>query len=122
MTLCLVAYCYLGNFLIWEGVPMYNNNLTEKKRTELIEKILNHQVQGEVYILTPGRIWKSLVLKEFNKVYSGELSVEELLNNLEKIGVKYNQKHSLVRYPVEDCLRYIGKLSKKPLNESRLSS
>ncbi|MCM3092202.1 MULTISPECIES: hypothetical protein [unclassified Cytobacillus] len=91
----------------------------EKKREEeqkkrLVEKVLSYQYQGEVYILTHGRIWKSLVLKYFKKVDSGELSIEQLLQLLEeKGGVKYGQSYKLVRYPIEECLNYIAKLSKK---------
>lgn len=91
--------------------------LKTDKKQELINSILNHPVQGEVYILTPGRIWKALVLKYFNKVKRGEVSINELITILEeKGGVKYGQKHSLVRYPIEECLKYISKLSKQDLD------
>lgn len=86
------------------------------KKQELIEKILSHPVQGEVYIITQGRIWKSVVLRHFNKVHKGELTVDDLVQQLEsRYGVKYAQKHSLVRYPVAECLRYISKISNTPL-------
>lgn len=89
---------------------------TDKKQ-EKIEKILNHPVQGEAYILTQGRIWKAIVLRYFNKINKGELTIDELVQQLEsRYGVKYAQKHSLVRFPVEECLRYISKISNTPLN------
>lgn len=89
----------------------------DTKKREKVEKILNHQVQGEVYIQTPGRIWKALVLKNFNKFQSGELGIMELIEYLEtKGGVKFNQKHSIVRYPIEECLQYIAKIANKPLD------
>lgn len=94
---------------------MYDE-IDKEKRRKQVEKILNHQVKGEVYIITPGRLWKAIVLKYFNKVQRGELSVKELVKLLEtKYGVKYAQKHNLVRYPIEDCLKYIAKVSKKPI-------
>ena len=91
--------------------------LDKDKKQKLINRIINHQVQGEAYIITTGHIWKSMVLKQFNKVQRGEMSVLDLVNWLEiKGGVKFAQKHQLVRYPVEECLKYIAKISKKNLN------
>lgn len=91
-------------------------NLDEKKRREMTESILKRHFQGEVYILTPGKIWKTLVLRYFNKVKRGELSVEQLVILLEsKGGVRYAQKHSLVRYPIEECLSFIAKITKQTL-------
>lgn len=93
-----------------------NNRTAKDTRREMIEKIITHSVSGEVYILTPGRVWKSLVLKYFNKVKGGELSVDELIIQLEnKCGVKYGQKHHLVKYPVTECLIYISKITKQSI-------
>lgn len=93
------------------------------KKRDKIEKILNHQVQGEVYIQTPGRIWKALVLKNFNRFQSGELGIMELIEYLEtKGGVKFNQKPSLVKYPIEECLQYIAKIANKQLSNKDESS
>ncbi|RID82604.1 hypothetical protein [Mesobacillus zeae] len=89
-------------------------SIEQEKRMKMIEKILNHQVQGEVYILTPGRVWKSLVLKYFNKLKSGEMTIDELVILMEdKGGVKYGQSYKLVRYPVEELIRYIAKIAKQ---------
>ncbi|MCU1808265.1 hypothetical protein NVV31_23115 [Cytobacillus firmus] len=86
----------------------------EDQRKKLVDKVLSHQYQGEVYILTPGRIWKSLVLKYYQKVDKGEISIEQLVLLLEeKGGVKYGQSYKLVRYPIEECWNYIDKLAKK---------
>lgn len=86
----------------------------EDQRKKLVEKVLSHQYQGEVYMLTLGRIWKSLVLKYYKKVDKGEISIEQLVLLLEKKGgVKYGQSYKLVRYPIEECLNYIDKLAKK---------
>jgi hypothetical protein len=95
-----------------------NMRAEEKEKTQkLTEKVLNHQVQGEVYILTQGRIWKAIVLRYFNKVQRKEMTVMELVQILEtKFAVKYTQKHSLIRYPVEACLKFIAKIANKPLD------
>ncbi|RHW36060.1 hypothetical protein D1B31_18450 [Neobacillus notoginsengisoli] len=88
----------------------------ESKRQKITEAIFNRQYQGEVYILTPGRVWKSLVIKHFNKVKRGELSLDELVLLLEtKGGVKFAQKHSLVRYPIKECLYFIAKMTKQDI-------
>lgn len=93
-----------------------NTKAASNSRREMIEKIINHSVSGEVYILTPGRVWKSLVLKHFNKIKRGELSVDELLVFLEsKCGVKYGQKHHLVKYPISEFLLYISKTTKQTI-------
>lgn len=85
----------------------------QKKRKEMLVTILNHQVQGEAFILTEGIIWKSIVLNHFNKVKRGEITVEQLVVILEqKYNVKYTQKHSLVKYPIQEMINYIAKVTK----------
>lgn len=71
-------------FLRLEGEEMLAKDLKmdEKKRREMTESIINRQYQGEVYILTPGKIWKTLVLKHFNKVKRGDMSLDELISFL----------------------------------------
>jgi len=91
------------------------NKTAADARKEMMDKIIQHTVQGEVYILTPGRVWKSLVINHFNKVKRGELTVDELIIKLENSGVKYGQKHHLVKYPVTECLKYISKVTKQSL-------
>jgi hypothetical protein len=45
-----------------------NMRAEAKEQTQkLTEKVLNHQVQGEVYILTQGRIWKAIL--HYDKPY-----------------------------------------------------
>lgn len=88
----------------------------QARRKKLLNQILNHQVQGEAFILTDAITWKGIVLKHFKKIQSGQMTVEELVVQLEtKYGVKYTQKHSLVKYPIEEFLKYIAKVTKQPL-------
>lgn len=105
----------LGSFCIGgEHMLAFEKKREEEQRKKLVEKVLSHQYQGEVYILTPGRIWKSLLLKYYKKVDKREISIEQLVLLLEeKGGVKYGQSYKLVRYPIEECLNYIDKLAKK---------
>jgi hypothetical protein len=95
--------------------------LDKEKKKKKIEQILNHTVQGEVYILTQGRTWKLIVLNHFNnKFQKGEMTLIELVQLLEtKYSVKYTQKHSLVKYPIEECLQYIARISNKTLELKR---
>jgi hypothetical protein len=94
--------------------------IDKEKKREKIEKIMNHTVQGEVYILTQGRTWKMIVLNHFNRIQKGEMTLMELVQILEsKYSVKYTQRHSLVRYPIEECLQYIAKISNKTLELKR---
>lgn len=89
------------------------STIREKRRKEKVNCILNHRVDGESFIATSGRIWKAIVLRHFNQVYRGELTVDELVDILEKrYGVKYVQKRSLVKYPIQETLKYIAKISK----------
>ena len=92
-----------------------NKKLDKEKRAQMIQQVIDHQVVGEAYINTPANVWKLLVLKNFKKVQSGELSVEALVKLLESQGVNFEQKPTLVYYPVEDCLKYISKLSKQTI-------
>ncbi|MEG6533258.1 MULTISPECIES: hypothetical protein [Bacillati] len=94
---------------------MTENERKQMKRRKLLKQILNHQVQGEAFIITEGMTWKSIVLNHFNKVQRGELTIEQLVVLLEKrYNVKYAQKHSLVRYPIQEMIDYIAKVTKKP--------
>lgn len=89
----------------------------DKKKKDLIEKILNHRVQGEGYITTSGRVWKALVLKHFNKIHCGELTLDALVFLLElKEGVIYSENRNLVKYPIQECLIYISKICNRPIN------
>lgn len=89
--------------------------IAKKKRNEKIELILNHQVMGEVYIAPPARQWKRLVLKQYNKVEAGEMTLKELCLYLQKNGVVFLQSLSLVQYPVTELLYFIAKVSKRDL-------
>lgn len=94
--------------------------IDKEKKKKKIEMILNHTVQGKVYILTHGHTWKMIVLNHFNKIQKGEMTLMELVQILEsKYSVKYTQKHSLVRYPIEECLQFIAKISNKTLELKR---
>lgn len=82
--------------------------LNDKRKREKIEKILNHSVTGEGYILTAPRIWKEIVLRNFNRVQRNELSIGEVIDLLESEGVRFNQSKALIFYPVNECLQYIA--------------
>lgn len=56
------------------------------RKKKLVENVLSNQYQGEVYILTPGRIWKSLVLKYYKKVDMEQISIEKLVHLKKKEG------------------------------------
>ncbi|MFS1519507.1 hypothetical protein V1503_24070 [Bacillus sp. SCS-151] len=90
----------------------------QKKKEEQMEIILNHYVDGEVYISTPSKVWKQIVLNHFNKVYRNELTVDELLTLLQREGVQFNQSLKLVRYPVVECLRFISACCNKDIDIS----
>lgn len=109
----LTTFSALQNICGKETGPLQiSKAIKEKRRKEKIKQILNHRVNGEGFILTSGRIWKAIVLRHFNKVYRGELTVDDLVDILEiRYGVKYAQKRTLVKYPIEETLKYIAKVS-----------
>ncbi|WP_179863959.1 hypothetical protein [Bacillus pseudomycoides] len=90
-------------------------HLQKKKRQEKLDMIYNHTVQGEGYFQSPSYNWKSIVIQYFNKIQRKEMTVEQLVNLLEKEGVKFSQPKALIHYPVIDCLKYIAKVSKENL-------
>lgn len=109
----------LGSFFAFGGIKGMAKEfkVDEKKRKEMTDCIINKQFHGEVFIITRGIIWKTLVLRYFNQVKRGELSIDELVIILEKNrGVKYAQKHSLVRYPILECLHFIAKVTKQTID------
>lgn len=108
----------MGVFLQIIGgfVMNYEDIITVKKKNEKIEMILNHSVTGEAYILTSPRDWKRKVLNNFNRIYRKEMSIPQLVDLLEKEGVRYLQAKTLVIYPIKECLEYIAKVSNKSLD------
>ncbi|PMC36415.1 hypothetical protein CJ195_15925 [Bacillus sp. UMB0899] len=56
-----------------------------KKKAEKRELILNHQVDGEAYILSSSYKWKNIVLINFNKIKRKEMTLEECLKFIAKI-------------------------------------
>jgi hypothetical protein len=87
-----------------------------------LKRFLSSSSGRSIYPYTKSN-WNALVLRYFNKVKRGELSIVELVTLLEtKGGVKYQQKHSLVRYPIEELIHYIAKLSNQNLNTENISS
>lgn len=88
----------------------------KKKRQELLRRILNHQVVGELYISTSPSVWKSITLKYFNKIHRKEMDIEKLMDVLEKQGIVFNQKRELVFYPIREYLLYIAKITKKDID------
>ncbi|MED4269025.1 hypothetical protein P9199_01820 [Geobacillus stearothermophilus] len=87
-----------------------------KKRQERKEKILNHKVDGEMYINGNPRKWKELVLYKFNAVYRKEMTLEQLLEYLKRNNITFNQSKKLVIYPIREFLLYIAKEVGKDLN------
>ncbi|MBE7122942.1 hypothetical protein CN931_14485 [Bacillus sp. AFS054943] len=85
--------------------------LKEKKRQQKFDMVFNHSVQGEGYILSPSHKWKTIVLQNFNKIQRNEMTVEQLVDLLEKEGVEFTQHKSLINFPVLECLNYIAKIS-----------
>lgn len=92
---------------------MIDEYIKQKKKKEMIEKILNHSVNGESYFKTPAKIWKAVVLRKFNAVYKNEISVHDLIEILKKEGIEFTQNDKFIYYPVNELLVYIGKLSNK---------
>lgn len=81
-----------------EGVALTNKELVErKKRQETLRNIINHRVIGEGYITTSASVWKSIVLKYFNKVYRNEMNVSHIMEILERQGVVFNQQRELIK-------------------------
>lgn len=91
-------------------------NLEEKIRRQKFEQIINRQVEGEGFISTPPRVWKGILIKNFNKVQRKEITIYQLLDKLKEEGVVFLQKDSLVKYPVIEYLKHITKVSKKDID------
>ncbi|MDC3424233.1 hypothetical protein NC797_06890 [Aquibacillus sp. 3ASR75-11] len=92
-----------------------SQQLEARKKNEKIEMVLNHSVEGEAFILSPGWEWKKIVLNYFNRVQQKDLTVEKLLQILKSKGVVFGQKDTLVQYPVIKCLEYIAKISNQEI-------
>lgn len=107
----VLAFCVnMGGYTM-----LSKESVEKKKRQETLQKILNHQVVGEIYISTSPSVWKSLTLKYFNKIYRKEMDIIELMDTLEKQGIIFNQKRTLVIYPIREYLYYIAKETKKEI-------
>jgi hypothetical protein len=93
----------------------YERQLEIKKRHAKVQAIINHTVEGEGYINATSKEWKNIVLKKFNHIQRKEWTIENLVDHLESEGITFNQSKSLIVYPVRECLLYISKVAKKPL-------
>ncbi|MGN7299553.1 hypothetical protein [Ferdinandcohnia sp. SAFN-114] len=100
----------------------FENELLSKKRNEKIELIINHQVEGEAFIISSSHHWKRIVLQNFNRIYRNEIGINELLKVMQEHGVVFAQKDSLVRYPVLECLNFIAKQSNEKLEISEVKN
>lgn len=86
-------------------------HLQKKRKQEKLDMIYNHAVQGEGYFQSPSSYWKNIVVQHFNRIQRKEMTVEQLVNFLEKEEIKFSQPKSLIQYPVVECLKYIAKVS-----------
>ncbi|MGE6755999.1 hypothetical protein ACQKFO_21595 [Rossellomorea sp. NPDC071047] len=93
----------------------YEQRLEIKKRQAKVQAIINHTVEGEGYINATSKEWKNIVLKKFNHIQRKEWTIEKLVDHIEAEGITFNQSKSLIVYPVRECLLYISKVAKKPL-------
>jgi hypothetical protein len=99
-----------------ERKNVFENAEMKRKRNEFKETVLNHKVSGELYIITPARVWKSYVLRHFNKIITKKVSVPELVTLLElQHGVVYQQEHTKVQYPILEYLNFLAKVSNKTI-------
>lgn len=80
-------------------------------RKELIEQVLSYTVSQEDTILGDTRAWKSIVLRNYNKVARQERSVSELLEIIEDAGFEYMYSETISRAAVLELLEYIAHLS-----------
>lgn len=78
----------------------------------MIESVLNKKVYGESYLEGD---WKNIVLRHFNKIYANEMTVSELVQLLPRYGVQFKQNQKLIKYPIQELLEFIGRLSKKEI-------
>lgn len=95
---------------------MINEEIKLKRKKEMIDKVLAHQIRGDSYFKSSEENWKNIVLRKFNAVYRNELSVFELIEILKKEGVEFTQNEKIIYYPIKELLEYISKLSKREIN------
>ncbi|MCM3441428.1 hypothetical protein AB3Z07_28330 (plasmid) [Metabacillus halosaccharovorans] len=93
-----------------------DNTFEAKKKAEKRELILNHQVDGEAYILSSTYKWKNIVLINFKKIKREEMTLEQIIKKLREEGIEFSQSDKLVKYPVIECLKFIAKISKVDLD------
>lgn len=61
-----------------------------KKERELIERIVNHSITGETYILGGTRAWKETILSELGNISNGAIGITDLIKLLKERGYIYS--------------------------------
>ncbi|MDM5426609.1 hypothetical protein [Bacillus mycoides] len=89
--------------------------MKERQRREKIEIIFNHRVKGESYFHGSSYQWKNIVYQNYNKIQQKELEIEQIISKMEKSGVRFTQRRSLIHYPIIDFVKYIAKIYKETL-------
>jgi hypothetical protein len=86
-----------------------------KKESELIERIVNHSITGETYILGGTRAWKETILSELGNISNGAIGIIDLIKLLKERGFTFTQPEKHIEYPIREFVGHVSKILKEPL-------
>lgn len=92
----------------------------DKEREKFKEKLLSYPIKGDNFINGAAASWRSFILKWVKNNQHGDtisVSMKKLLNQMRETGITFNQKDSIVQYPVKEFLVFYQSALKKDLKK-----
>jgi hypothetical protein len=90
----------------------------KEQQAKFPEKLLSHPIKGDHFIDGHASHWRKFILKwikEHQHYENLTVSMKKLLNEMKAFGLTFNQKDSLVEYPVKEFLKFYQIELKKDL-------
>ena len=92
----------------------------DKEREKFKEKLISYPIKGDNFINGAVATWRSFILKWIKNNQHGDtltVSMKKLLNEMRESGLSFNQKDSIVQYPVKEFLVFYQSALKKDLKK-----
>jgi hypothetical protein len=92
----------------------------DKEREKFKEKLLSYPIKGDNFINGAVATWRSFILKWVKNNQHGDtltVSLKKLLNEMRESGITFNQKDSIVQYPVKEFFVFYQLALKKDLKK-----
>lgn len=80
-----------------------------QKEQDLLDRIMNHSIAGETYIVGGTRAWKEIVLSEYPRIMEGKTDMAYLLKLFTERRFTFSQPDKLVEHPIREFMAHVSK-------------